>query len=95
MLFHINDHVKQDVEDAILLMGFEGMTKKNIQAKITEHKEHREEVEKVLNSAEETVFKVNDERRDFLNSLMRPPVSWNFFVEDEAMQAPHVLRADA
>lgn len=26
---------------------------------------------------------------------MRPPVSWNFFVEDETMQAPHVLRADA
>jgi hypothetical protein len=85
MLFHINDHVKQDVEDAILLMGFEGMTKKSIQVKITEHKEHREEVDKVLNSAEETVFKLNDERRDFLNSLMRPPVSWNFFVEEEAM----------
>jgi len=94
-LFSVNDHVQQDIEDVLLLQGFKGLKLEQIQTIIGEDKERREEYNKILNEVDPTVFKEEDERRNFLNSLMRPPLAWNFFEDDDTVKTPHVLRSDA
>jgi hypothetical protein len=88
--------VLQDIEDAILLSGFEGMDHKAINSEIHSDLAKRREYSIVLKKTEneEDAFKLQDENRNFLNRLMRPPISWNFF-EDGVVKTPHVLRAEA
>lgn len=95
-LMRINDHVLQDIEDAILLQAFYKMDQKAVNNIINEHKEKRRQYDIILHGVpEDQDFKGEDDTRNFLNRLMRPPMSWNFFEEDGSIKTPHVLRADA
>lgn len=98
MLKHINDHVLQDIEDAILLEGFKGQ--KGINSVINVDVQQRIKDEKTLKKDEgqeyyENALKLNDKRKKL--DTMRPPFCWNFFDDaiDPEARPKHVLRAEA
>ena len=103
MLKHINDHVLQDIEDAILLEGFKGLQskqpKKEISNVINVDVQQRIQNEKKLRNEDGQEFfehemKLNDKRKKL--DTMRPPFCWNFFDDAEPEEKPkHVLRAEA
>jgi len=70
--------------------GFKGKNIKDVKKVIDADLQQKRAKKK---NREETVEKVQDKKRDFLN-LMRPPYYWNFF-EDSDEKTPHVLRHDA
>lgn len=80
MLKNINNHVLQDIEDAILLEGFKGQ--KGINNTINLDVQQRMKDEKKLLKDEgqeyyENALKLNDKRKKL--DTMRPPFCWNFF----------------
>ena len=101
MLKHINVHVLQDIEDAILLEGFKEIK----QVKKIEDKIEFDETERIHNQQKlieedkraefkEVKSKEIKKRKDFYQ--LRPPECWNFFDDSpEEQQAKHVLRANA
>lgn len=71
------------------------MDYKTISNIIDADKEKRRQYDIILYGVDENEdFKTEDEKRHFLNRLMRPPVSWNFF-EENLIKTPHVLRPEA
>lgn len=94
---HINPHVLQDVEDYILLKGYQ---KKNVKDKAKHIESHLHEKRmKVKNKTkeQEEEEKSHDKNRGYLHQMRPGPPGlnscWNFFEDDKP--TPHVLRHNA
>lgn len=97
MLKHVNPHVIEDMEDAILLEGFK-LKPEKIRKEIEEDVLRRIAEEKKLRGEDGAEYEkwamAREKRRKFLNS-MRPPKIWNFFDDSEGDKIDHVIRHDA
>ena len=98
-LKHINDHVLQDIEDAIILEGFKGVKKDKLKQLIEDDHLLKIQNTKKLMAQDadkyEEKAKADIKKRRFMNTL-RPPYYWNFFEDvPEENKIPHVLRYDA
>ena len=90
---NINIHVREDIQDAILLKGY---SKKNVKDKkrhIEQFKQEQRQRLKNKKQDHEDEDRVEDKNRNFLYQ-MRPPFYWNFF-EDGERKTEHLLRHDA
>lgn len=105
----INDQVLEDIEDAILLKGFNvggsAMSKRAI-TELTQkdliEKRAREKMELSINAEKDEVIvdpfetgKTEDKKRDFIYKRRPHEKIWNFIEEDEETKVAHVLRPSA
>lgn len=98
MLKHVNSHVIEDMQDAIMLEGFKGMRSEKIRVEIEEDIKRRitEEVKLQGDDGPEYLkwAEAREKRRKFLNE-MRPPKIWNFFDDSQGEKIDHVIRYNA
>lgn len=80
MLKNINDHVLQDIEDAILLEGFKGQKGISQTINIDVNERMKNQTKLLKDEGQEyyeNAVKLNDKRKKL--DIMRPPFCWNFF----------------
>ena len=92
-LRNINIHVREDIQDYILIKGFQKKNIKDKQKAIENFNNELRQKQKNKKENSEEEDKVEDKKRSFLYQ-MRPPFYWNFF-EDGERKTEHLLRHDA
>jgi hypothetical protein len=100
MLAEVNPHVLQDMEDAILLKGFQGMKPLAIKSEIEKDQEKRIADEKKLRGTDGAEYEKQEKemeaKRKILADLRPSDKIWNFFEDcDESERVKHVMQYNA
>ena len=100
MLGEVNPHVLQDMEDAILLKGFQSMKPLAIKSEIDKDQEQRIAAEKKLRGTDGAEYEKSEKemeaKRQILAQLRPSDKIWNFFEDcEESERVKHVMQYNA